>query len=75
MYRLTAYFLKGLPIPSFCSYQEIASQCLFLHASLRAYVNSPLVGQSCNPEFGFGQPILLKSGEAPLEKETMTRIV
>ena len=24
MYRLTAYFLKGLPIPTFHSYQELA---------------------------------------------------
>ena len=28
MYRLTVYFPKGLPIPSFRSYQELASQCL-----------------------------------------------
>ena len=28
MFRLIAYILKGLPIPSFCSYQELASQCL-----------------------------------------------
>ena len=30
MFRLKAYFLKGLPVPSFHSYQELASQCLFI---------------------------------------------
>ena len=46
MFSLTAYFLKGLPIPTFRSYQELASQCLLtligylIYALLKALYNS-----------------------------------
>ena len=45
MHRLTAYFLKGLTIPSFRSYLELASQCLlYVDAGC---IQLPVFTQNC----------------------------
>ena len=65
MVRLTAYFLKGLPIPSFRSYQELASQCLFI----KIYIHHNISNCSPGGDAEFDVNHFLWTGDIDSEEE------